>query len=95
MAASAAYVAITHISQSAAVGRETIRFDNISATTAAFTLTGGQYGFTVVATFGGGSVTLQILGEDASTWLTAATAVTVAGYATAYLVAGRYRLALA
>lgn len=94
MAVSAVYVAIAHIASNAAVGRETVRFDNISATTAAFSLSGGQYGMTSVgATFG--TITLQVLGEDASTWLTAATAVSANGYATMYLVAGRYRLALA
>lgn len=45
-------------------------FSNISATTAAFPLTlGGKYSVSVVATFGGGSVKLQQLGPDGSTFL--------------------------
>ena len=57
-------------------------FTNISATTAAFTLPAGNYGVTVTATFGGGSVTLQRLAADASTYVTCLTALTAAGYAT-------------
>lgn len=94
MAATAVYVAITHMPSGAALARETVVFSNISATTAAFILGGGTYGFTVVgATFG--TVTLQVLGYDGTTWLTAATAVAANGYATANLVAGKYRLAIA
>lgn len=74
---------------------ETKNFSNISATTAAFVLRGGQYGVTVTATFGGGSVTLQRLGPDASTYVTCLTAFTAAGYATANLPAGSYKVAVA
>jgi len=95
MAASAAYVALTHIPTAAAPGREAVQFSNIGATTASFRLTGGQYGLTVVATFAAGSVTVQILAWDGTTWLTAMTAVTVAGYSSAYLPGGVYRIALA
>lgn len=42
---------------------------NISATTAAFTLAGGRYAASVVATFGGGTVNLQMLGPDGSTYI--------------------------
>lgn len=50
-------------------GYESQVFSNVAATTAAFLLNGGQYGVDVVATFGGGSVKLQKLGADGSTWV--------------------------
>lgn len=70
-------------------------FSNISATTAAFALRGGQYGVTVNATFGGGSVTLQRLAVDGTTYVTCLTAFTAAGYASVNLPSGYYRLAVA
>ena len=60
-------------------------FSNISADTAAFTLQAGNYGVTIHATFGGGSVTLQRLAADATTYVTCLTAFTAAGYATVLL----------
>jgi hypothetical protein len=56
-------------------------FLNISATTAAFTLQGGKYAACAVATFGGGSVKLQTLLADGSTWqsVSSATDFTTAG----------------
>ena len=68
-------------------------FSNISATTAAFTLGGGYYFCACVATFGGGSVELQLLGPDQSTWLSAPTALkfTAAGTIAGYLPPGQYR----
>ena len=74
---------------------ENIVFSNISANTAAFTLRGGNYGITVSATFGGGSVTLQRLAADASTYVTCVTAFSAAGYASANLPSGTYRLTIA
>lgn len=70
-------------------------FENISATTAAFTMKGGLYGVTVSATFGGGSVTLQRLAADGSTYVTCLTAFTAAGYATVSLPPGSYKVAIA
>ena len=70
-------------------------FSNISATTSAFSLPAGNYGVTVTATFGGGSVTLQRLAADASTYVTCLTAFTAAGYATVLLPAGTYKFAVA
>lgn len=70
-------------------------FSNISASTSAFTLEGGLYGVMVNATFGGGSVTLQKLSADASTYVTCLTAFTAAGYATVSLPAGTYRFTIA
>lgn len=49
---------------------EAVSFSNIAASTAAFPLTlGGRYSVSVIATFGGGSVKLQKLGPDGSTFL--------------------------
>lgn len=74
---------------------ENVVFSNISATPASFVLRGGQYAVTVVATFGGGSVTLQRLAADNSTYVTCLTAFTAAGYATVNLPSGTYRLLVA
>src|ERR1039458_5148545 len=49
-------------------GVENFPFKNISATPAAFTLRGGNYGLTCHATWGGGSITLQRLSPDGSTY---------------------------
>jgi hypothetical protein len=40
---------------------------------------GGAYGLSVVATFGGGNVQLQLLGPDGSTWLNVGSAITANG----------------
>lgn len=93
MAATAAYVDCNRIPIDGRAG-DGFRESNISATGAAHALTGGLYGVTVHAsTFG--TVTLQILAADGSTWLTAATAFAADGFATAYLPPGNYRVALA
>ena len=70
-------------------------FSNIAATTAAFTLRGGSYGIDVSATFGGGSVTLQKLSGDGTTYVTCLTAFSAAGYASVNLPSGTYRVAIA
>ena len=72
-------------------------FSNISATTAAFPLKGGYYMVAVVATFGGGSVELQGLGPDASTYLSLPTALklTANGMIAGYLPPGQYRFTIA
>ena len=66
-------------------GSEYNAFSNLSANSNTFTVQGGQYGVTVNATFGGGSVTLQKLSIDGSTWVTCLTAFSAAGYATVNL----------
>lgn len=49
---------------------EAVGFSNIAASTAAFALTlGGRYSVSVIATFGGGSVKLQKLGPDNTTFI--------------------------
>lgn len=70
-------------------------FSNISATPAAFTLRGGCYGVTVKATWGGGSLTLQRLSADGSTYVTVLTAFTADGFQSANLPGGTYKLLLA
>jgi hypothetical protein len=47
------------------------------------------------STWGGGSVTLQKLSADGSTYVTAATAFAADGYTTANLASGTYKLAVA
>lgn len=69
--------------------------ENASATGSAVQWGGGRGVVCVVATFGGGSVTLQYLGPDGSTWLTAATAFTANGLASFELPPGRIRAAVA
>jgi hypothetical protein len=70
------------------------KLSNASATGSAFRLAGGLYGLSVIGS-NFGTVTLQVLGADGSTWLTAATAFAANGYATAYLPPGQYRWAVA
>lgn len=70
-------------------------FSGVSSTPGSFALRGGQYGVTVKASFGGGSVTLQRLSPDASTYVTCLSAFTTDGYATANLPTGTYRLLVA
>jgi hypothetical protein len=72
-------------------------FSNISASTASFTLKGGSYGVTAVATFGGGSVKLQRLALDGSTYVSMASATdfTAAGGTVVNLPPGTYRFTIA
>jgi len=93
MAATAVYASIVRVPLDAKA-RDSHAESNIAATTSAFTLLGGTYHVSVIgSTFG--TVTLQILGPDGSTYLTTLTAFSANGTATANLPAGSYRLALA
>ncbi|MCK1706119.1 hypothetical protein IVA86_33140 [Bradyrhizobium sp. 146] len=74
---------------------ETVTYSNISATTAAFSLKGGVYGITATGTWGGGSLTLQRLAFNGSTYVTALTAIAADGYTTVTLPPGTYKLAVA
>jgi hypothetical protein len=76
-------------------GIEIQKFSNISATTASFTLRGGQYAVTAYATWGGGSATLQRLAVDNATWVNCLTAFSADGFATVNLPSGTYRIAIA
>jgi hypothetical protein len=58
-----------------AVSTNNAQFNLGSSNSPTFTLLGGRYGVAVVATFGGGSVDLQILGPDGVTFLSVLTAV--------------------
>lgn len=72
-------------------------FSNIAATTAAFTWRGGKGTFLAVATFGGGTVKLQTLGPDGTTWIDAGTdtTLTAAGGGNFELPAGQLRVNVA
>lgn len=68
-------------------------FSDISASTGAFTLKGGYYMVAAVATWSSGSVELQALGPNGSTWLSAPTALklTANGMIAGYLPPGQYQ----
>lgn len=68
-------------------------FSNISATTAAFNLFGGNYALEVAATFGGGNVALQRLAADGATWVQVFN-FTANGYNQLNLPPGSYRFAV-
>lgn len=72
---------------------ERVYFDNIDATTAAFLLKGGLYGVDVIGS-SFGTVTLQKLAGDGSTYVTCLTAFSAAGYASVQLPPGTYRVAI-
>ncbi|KRR22630.1 hypothetical protein CQ14_30960 [Bradyrhizobium lablabi] len=74
---------------------EIFSFSNISATPTSFILRGGNYGVTAKATWGGGSLTLQRLAPDGTTYVTVMTAFTADGYQSANLPGGTYRLLVA
>ncbi len=76
-------------------GVEIFTYKNVSATQGPFVLRGGQYAVTVIATWGGGSVTLQRLADDGSTYVTALTAFSANGYATVNLPSGTYQFTIA
>ena len=71
---------------------ESVPFKNVSTTQGPFTLRGGNYGLTCHATWGGGSVALQRLSTDGSTYVTVLTALTADGYGDANLPSGTYQL---
>lgn len=80
-----------------ATATEAVTFSNIAASTTAFALRGGKYAVMALATFGGGSVKLQALGPDGSSYLSLATIsdFTAAGGATFDLPPGQYRFTIA
>lgn len=69
--------------------------NNVAADSAAFTLLGGKYCIDAVATFGGGSLTLQRLGPDGVTQITATAAILAAGTVNVDLPPGQYKVAVA
>lgn len=77
-------------------GIELFAYKNVSATQGPFTLRGGNYAVTVLAgSWSSGSVTLQRLGDDGSTYITCLTAFSANGYATVNLPSGTYQFAIA
>ena len=77
-------------------GTESVKFANIAATTAPFTLTGGHYAFSAHAT-GAGTISLEKLGPDGTTYTAPAAATTftaVDGYGTVFLPPGMYRVSI-
>lgn len=77
-------------------GYESVKFANVASTPATFTLRGGKYGVAAVATFSSGSVDLQTLGPNGSTFLDVGTATkfTSAGYAVIDLPPGVYQFTI-
>ncbi len=70
-------------------------FANISSATGQFYLDGGTYGAVYLAgTWGGGTVTLQILGPDGTTWVSVTAAWTANGTALVELPPGNYQFAV-
>jgi hypothetical protein len=78
-------------------------FSNISANTAAFYLQGGLYTVAAIGSFASGSVELQMLGPDQSTFLSVPAAYTAGaalkistsnGMISGYLPPGTYRFTL-
>src|SRR5579872_4962394 len=68
---------------------------NVSANSAQFQLTGGIYVLSAIATWGGGSVELQKLGPDGSTFLSFNTAVKLTANgmtAPVYVPPGQYQI---
>jgi len=59
---------------------------------AAFTLLGGRYAFGIAATFGGGTVALQQLFPDGTTYVNAATPLTTSGQQILDLPPGTYKI---
>lgn len=94
MAATAVYVTICRIPEGGYPAADAVKYSNIAATTAGFSLAGGKYCIDVIgSTFG--TVTLQRLGPDGTTEITAVTAFSANGTANADLPPGQYKLAIA
>lgn len=75
--------------------KPSVLFSNIAATTAAFSLAGGKYAITAHAT-GTGTMGLQVLGPDATTFIAVHTAFSaVDGFAVVDLPPGSYKFVIA
>lgn len=75
---------------------DSVNFQNITTDTASFSLAGGAYVFDAVGNFNSGSATLQRLGPDGSTFITAATALSAVGTSGSLaLPPGIYKIAVA
>lgn len=71
-----------------------VNFTGLSADTAAFVLLGGYYGFTVSATWGGGSVVLKVLMPDGTTYIAASPTYAADDTDVFALPAGTYKIAI-
>jgi len=100
MAATAVYANVVRVPITRGDSDQNQNFQNISATTAQFNLDGGKYCFAVKASTYG-TVTLQILLPDATTWATApgdageVPSLVADGAVTTDLPPGIYRVAVA
>ena len=74
---------------------EAVAWNNISATPANFQLDGGSYEVDVVATFGGGSVTLKKQADDSVTFAPVLPPFTANGIQLVDLSPGTYQLTIA
>ena len=66
----------------------------ITSTSGTFVLSGGKYWLAAVGTFNSGTVTLQRVGPDGNTLVTAATALTQAGGNVSDLPPGTYQVTI-
>ena len=67
-------------------------FTGLSADSGPYTLLGGRYAVGVTATFGGGSIALQTLFPDGTTYVNCIPAFTAEGLAIVDLPPGSYKL---
>jgi hypothetical protein len=74
--------------------KDGVGFTGLSATPANFYLLGGRYAFSVNATFGGGSVTLNQLQPDGTTLIAAAAPITASGSVIVDLPPGTYQITI-
>jgi hypothetical protein len=79
----------------ASLTNQIVNFEDVDSTPAAFILRGGLYAVTIIATWGGGSVTLQRLARDGTTYVTVTTAFSDDAYVSISLPPGTYRLLMA
>jgi hypothetical protein len=74
---------------------ESFSWSNISATPAAFTISGGgKFALTAHATWGGGNIQLQRVSTDGSTFVNVGASVTADGFSTYDIPRGLYQLAV-
>lgn len=71
-----------------------VNFTGLSADTASFRLLGGYYGFTVNATWGGGSVVIKVLMPDGTTYISCSTSYAADSTDVLALPAGTYKIAI-
>jgi hypothetical protein len=93
MAATAVYASITRISPGS-LSTDNQKFSNIAASSSVFQLLGGTYGIAIILSTPG-TVTLETLGPDGTTFLPVTAAIATNGYSTAILAQGQYKVVLA